>query len=79
MTMIECGIFECQPGSSLARHVHENGDEYCYLFAGQGIFEIGGQEYEVEAGQTIKIPRGVEHRSFNNGEHTFRSFYVVCP
>lgn len=78
-TPIEAGIFECEPGASLELHVHETGDEYCYLFAGQGVFVIAGQEYKVETGQAIKIPRGIEHLSYNNGDQTFRSFFIVCP
>lgn len=76
---IESGIFRCDPGLSLPLHTHDEGDEYCYLFQGQGIFVINDEEIEVQTGELIKIPKGVIHRSYNVSDQPFISFYLVCP
>lgn len=76
---LEAGIYCCQPGKSLPMHVHNEGDEYCYLFKGAGIFVIGGKEISVAEGQMVKIPKGVEHLSRPVGNAPFQSFYLICP
>lgn len=75
---IEAGIFTCEACSSLPLHTHEAGDEYCYLFEGTGVFVINEKETVVETGELIKIPKGVEHRSYAL-DKPFSSFYLVCP
>lgn len=76
---IEAGIFRCDPGQSLPMHTHDDGDEYCYLFEGKGIFVIDNEEIEVQTGELIKIPKGILHRSYNVSDRPFSSFYLVCP
>lgn len=76
---IEAGVFQCEPGKSLQLHTHEGGDEYCWVFEGTGIFIIDGKDYEVQAGEVIKIPKNVEHRSYPKGDEPFTSFFIVCP
>jgi quercetin dioxygenase-like cupin family protein len=76
---LEAGIFCCQPGKSLPLHAHNEGDEYCYLFKGSGVFVMNGEEIRVAEGELIKIPRGVEHLSYPTGNQPFHSFYLICP
>lgn len=42
-------------------HTHDR-DEFVYILEGRVIFEIGGEEEEVQQGEAIRIPAGVEHR-----------------
>ncbi len=76
---IEAGVFSCDPQKSLPLHTHEGGDEYCWVFEGTAIFLIDKKEYEVKAGELIKIPMNLEHRSYPKGKALFKSFFVVCP
>jgi quercetin dioxygenase-like cupin family protein len=76
---LESGIFCCESGKSLPLHTHAEGDEYCYLFKGAGVFVIDGQEIAAAEGDLIKIPRGVEHLSYPTGGDEFVSFYLICP
>ncbi len=76
---VESGIFRCDPGASLPLHTHDEGDEYCYLFEGKGIFVIDDAEMEVQTGGLVKIPKGVQHRSYNVSDQPFMSFYLICP
>lgn len=76
---VEAGVFRCDPGKSLQLHTHEGADEYCWVFEGTGIFVIDGNEYEVKAGEVIKIPKDIEHRSYPKDDKPFTSFFIVCP
>lgn len=76
---IDTGLFKCEPGKSLQFHTHEGRDEFCWVFDGAGIFVIEGKEYEVKAGELIKIPKNLEHKSFPKGDSHFTSFFIVCP
>ena len=76
---VEAGVFTCEPGQKLQLHAHEGADEYCWVFEGQAIFRIGDQEYQVNPGQVIKIPKDVTHTSFPAGDHSFSSFFIVIP
>ena len=78
-SLIDAGIFKCEPGKSLQLHIHDGGDEYCWVFDGEAMFVIDGKEYEVHTGEVIKIPKDLEHRSFPKGNKAFSSFFIVCP
>ena len=77
--VLQAGIFRCDPGKSLPLHTHDEGDEYCYLYEGSGVFVFGDKEYQVKEGELIKIPKGMVHRSYNTGEIPFQSFFIVLP
>ena len=42
-------------------HTHDR-DEFVYILEGRVVFEIGGRQEEVQQGEAIRIPAGVEHR-----------------
>ena len=58
------------PKSESRPHYHENGDLFFYCISGRTIFRIGRekQEYVIEAGDFIYIPRGEIHSNFNPSE-----------
>jgi quercetin dioxygenase-like cupin family protein len=76
---IDAGVFKCEVGKKLQLHTHDGGEEYCWVFDGTATFVIGGKDYEVKAGEVIKIPKDVEHTSFPKGNAPFSSFFIVCP
>ena len=75
----EAGLFRCDPGSSLPLHVHDDGDEYIYLFEGEGRCLIGDEDFEIKPGQLVKVPKGIMHRSYNVSDKPFSCFYLVHP
>jgi quercetin dioxygenase-like cupin family protein len=75
---VEAGLFRCDPGKSLTMHAHEDGDEYIYLFDGSGTFAVGDEEFQVQAGELVRIPKGKMHRCYNTTEQPFTCFYLVC-
>jgi quercetin dioxygenase-like cupin family protein len=76
---IEAGTFACDPGKSLEEHIHEEGDEYCMMLSGQGIFDIEGVKTVLNEGEVICIPKGAQHYSYNTGNEPFISAYLICP
>ena len=77
---LESGIFCCQPGNSLSLHTHDEGEEYCYLFQGNAVFVIDGEETPIATGECIRIPHNSVHRCYNPSKtEPFTSFYLVCP
>lgn len=42
-------------------HVHHEQDEWFYVVKGEYIFEVGGERYELKAGDSLFAPRGVPH------------------
>ena len=49
-------------------HVHYGEDEECLVTAGTLSVEVGGQRTDAGPGQTVRLPRGVPHRWWNEGD-----------
>lgn len=43
------------------RHVHDDADEYFYMFSGSGHFEVGGQEIVLQEGELGHVPPDTPH------------------
>ncbi|PHL00560.1 cupin [Neolewinella marina] len=42
-------------------HIHPNQDEWMHILEGQYLFQVGQGEYRAGPGDTIYMPRGVQH------------------
>lgn len=49
------------PGGGPPLHVHLYQDEWFYVIEGEYIFQVGNKKYRVKPGDTIFLPRNVEH------------------
>lgn len=52
------------PGAGVMSHSHPYFHMF-YIHAGQSVFTVNGKEYVLEAGQTLLVPRQVEHAYSN--------------
>ncbi len=60
-------------------HAHATADEYTYVFAGTGKFEIEGQGiFEIQPGSMMCVPRGMRHRALDNSE-TLLTMNIYSP
>jgi quercetin dioxygenase-like cupin family protein len=50
------------------RHIHHLEDEDALVTAGILSVEVGGQRIDARPGQSARLPRGVPHRWWNQGE-----------
>ena len=42
-------------------HIHPNQDEWFYVIEGEYLFQVGEDKYQMKAGDTIFLPRNVQH------------------
>lgn len=69
--------FSMQPGGGMPRHTNTVEHEQ-YVLRGHARIGIGGEDYEVRAGDVVFIPEGVVHYYENIGGEPFE-FLCVIP
>jgi quercetin dioxygenase-like cupin family protein len=42
-------------------HIHHGEDEVCYIIEGEYIFQVGDEKLPIKPGDTIFLPRGIQH------------------
>ena len=62
------------------RHDHPDSDEVLYIIEGEGVQTVGDDpEFAVRAGDTVYIPKGVMHSTFNTGWRQLRILAIYNP
>ena len=51
-------------GASHGKHLHHHADEFVYIMSGRGRHGQGNEEWDLEAGDSYFIPKGVVHWAF---------------
>jgi len=69
--------FVMEPGGGMPNHTNTVEHEQ-YVLRGQARIGIGGEEYEVKAGDVVFIPAGVPHWYLNIADETFE-FLCMIP
>ena len=72
------GLFWLHPGHETEADVHPESAEIYYVVSGSGRLVMDGEEYRVSKGQTVYIPAGVDHQSFNDGAEALCYFYAFA-
>lgn len=68
--------FSMQPGGGMPRHTNTVEHEQ-YVLRGQAHIGIGGEEFDVKAGDVVFIPAGVPHFYTNTGDEPFEFLCMV--
>ncbi|MCB0322429.1 MAG: cupin domain-containing protein [Bdellovibrionales bacterium] len=68
-----------KPGAQLAEHLHPESDELLYVVSGSARTKIDGTWKQVEAGDTIVIPKNTPHAMTHNGNEELRVIQVFTP
>ena len=42
-------------------HIHPNQDEWFYVLEGEYLFQVGEEKYQLKKGDTIFLPRNIQH------------------
>jgi oxalate decarboxylase/phosphoglucose isomerase-like protein (cupin superfamily) len=58
--------------------VHEV-DEIYFITEGSAMIFLDGEERRMQAGDTVLVPRGCEHRIDNDGTEELALVYLFCP
>ena len=66
----------CKLQDDFIWHSHENEDELFMVFKGTLLIDFrDGKTVEVNPGEILIIPKGVEHRPYTNGEIVFNLLF----
>jgi quercetin dioxygenase-like cupin family protein len=49
------------PGGGPPLHIHPFQDKWFYVVEGESLFQVGGDKYQMQPGDTIFLPRNVQH------------------
>jgi quercetin dioxygenase-like cupin family protein len=63
------------PGAAHLLHRHDHGDEFFYVFDGQGAHLVEGGELAMQAGDVVFAPRGEWHGFRNTCDHPVRAIF----
>lgn len=72
-------VDEPPAGWALPPHRHLNEAETIHVVAGEFAMEVGGVRSLLRAGESIHVPRGVEHAGGNVGEGPGRRIVIFSP
>lgn len=77
---ITVGEVVINPTMGHDRHNHPESDEVLYIIDGEGVQTVGDEpEFTVSTGDTVYIPRGVMHSTFNTGWRQMRILAIYNP
>jgi len=62
-----CARLTLPPGASIGPHAHADEDEVFLIARGSGLFDEGGHESRVQAGDAMLTGRGASHAIRNDG------------
>lgn len=63
---ITFGHSKFEPHTSVhKKHIHKNAEEIMYMLKGRGITGVDDRETEIQAGDTVWVPRGAVHWFYN--------------
>jgi mannose-6-phosphate isomerase-like protein (cupin superfamily) len=65
------------PGKCTERHHHPKTEEIYYILSGEGKILVGEDVSEIRAGDTVLMPPGTPHQTWNTGEDKL-VFLCVC-
>jgi quercetin dioxygenase-like cupin family protein len=75
---VTTSLVEMEPGGKQHIHSHPNEQSYAIL-EGSGVMTVGGETFEVSAGQSIFIPSNAPHGLQNTGDSALRYLSAASP
>ncbi len=78
--LITVGEVVINPTKGHDIHTHPESDEVLHVIEGEGVQTVGESgEFAVTAGDSVYIPRGTEHSTFNTGWRQLRLIAIYSP
>lgn len=71
--------YDTRKGEEPDNHTHETEDEMFYVLEGDITFRCGGKTFDLEKGDFIFLPRGIEHGYTIRSEDPVRLIVVTSP
>ncbi|NTU59798.1 MAG: cupin domain-containing protein [Deltaproteobacteria bacterium] len=76
---MEALFFTLQPGGESDGEYAHDGEEFGTVLEGTLLFQIGGRDYTLEAGDTVYFSSTIPHRWTNPGPDVMRALWVITP
>ena len=73
------GLNCLEPGQMQAAHAHEGADKFYFVLEGSGMFTVGDEERQAEAGAVIAAPAGIKHGVTNSGNERLSLLVAIAP
>lgn len=73
------GLNSFEPGQEHRLHSHKGMDKVYHVIEGRGVFLLGDRELDLEAGQMLVAPEGVEHGVRNKSDQRLIVLAVLAP
>jgi mannose-6-phosphate isomerase-like protein (cupin superfamily) len=70
---------EVAPGASTQLHYHTRSEELYHIVAGQGLMQLGTEQFSVAVGDTVCIPPETHHCITNTGTTPLRILCCCAP
>jgi len=70
------GLAQVNPGHRNPMHIHPNCEEHLYMLSGSCEHVLGDQVCTLNAGDMIRIPRGVPHYAKTKGDEPMKAVIV---
>ena len=67
------------PGDATPLHLHHNEDEYMLVLEGTVRVFCGDKTFDVAAGMTASLPRGISHAWGNRTKSNVRMVFFITP
>jgi len=67
------------PGSFVPEHIHPTQDEFIYMLEGRLDLKLAGADDHAEPGDLIRLPRGIPHALYSNGDQPVKCLFWVSP
>jgi quercetin dioxygenase-like cupin family protein len=67
------------PGTFVPPHIHPTQDEFIRVLEGRFDLVLDGQPGQAQAGDLIRLPRGIPHGIFNKSDAPVRALFWVAP
>ncbi len=76
---LEFHITEIQPEGGALDDVHEAEDHVFYVLSGRAKAKVGEDDFDVEPGDALYVPKGTVHNFRVQGGEVFRIAVVFAP
>ena len=66
-------------GTGVPEHIHPEQDEFIYMLEGKLDLTLDGVVATANAGDLVRMPRGIPHAIFSNGDRAAKCLFWVTP
>ncbi|MDW4905908.1 cupin domain-containing protein [Streptomyces sp. ADMS] len=73
------GSLTLEPGEYVCEHLHPYSEEFVYVVGGRLRIRIGEELVDLEAHDSVMVPKGVKHRMVNEGDERAQVIFHLAP